>query len=582
MKTKLLFALFIFSAPVILHAQNMGKQAVMNPDGTLSVENIELPYTSERPENSDFELLWRYGNVADMTFKNTRGLTLADLDNDGVEEIIYGIKNTLYAFKGDGTILWQRTLSGLITLPPTAVDLNGDGTTEIVVNTGGNPPAGRVYLLDSEGNDISGWPLNFEDHWMINAPAVADLDGDGIMEIVTGERVASNIGHVHAIKMDGTPLNDNWPVTINATPAFTPSIGDVNGDGTPNIVIAASQGTMYVFNTQGENLDGFPVATPNISYSYQSPILADLDGNGTLSIVGSNHGDNPAFYVMEHDGTYRDGWPIPIEDWTYSPPTVIDWNDDGVMEIFMADRLTNWDRSPRPTIYGFDPDGGTLPNFPLDMSGGTEGVISVADVNNDGVLDIVFPSTITDNDGYGYIHAYSLDGSGAVDGFPLRPYGFTYMNGAVMGDVDGDGNLDITFNSYTIYDSSGIDSTWVQVHNLNVPYNPERIKRNGYKGDNTRDGLVIPEAIVGIADQPLLTGIRLFPNPSDGILRFTLSSPLENASVTVYALDGKEVYSEKGSWKTETAIDLKYLAKGLYIVKISDGQRSFVEKWICK
>lgn len=582
MKTKLLLALFLFPMTGIVFAQEQGKQAIMHPDGTFSVEAIELPYNSERPADSDFEMLWRFGEVADGTFKNTRGVTLADLDNDGNEEILYGIKNTLYAFKGDGTILWQRTLSGLITLPPTAVDLDDDGSIEIVVNTGGNPPAGRVYLLDSEGNDLPGWPLNFDDHWMINAPAVADLDGDGILEIITGERIASQEGHVHAIKMDGTPFNDNWPVTINATPAFTPSIGDVNGDGEPNIVIAASQGTMYVFDMQGEPIDGFPVTTPGISYSYQSPILADLDGEGKLSIIGSNHGNNPSFYVMEFDGSYRNGWPIPLQDWTYSPPTVIDWNDDGVLEIFMADRLTNLDRSPRPTIYGFNPDGQMLPNFPIDVSGGVEGVISVADVNNDGVLDIIFPSTITDDEGYGYIHAYSLDGSGAVEGFPLRPYGFTYMNGAVLGDVDGDGMMDMTFNSYTLFHSSGVDSTWVQVHNLNVPYDPEKIRRNGYKGDNTRDGLVESEAIVGISDQHVLPGINIYPNPSEGILRFTMTSPIENAALTIYTMDGKVVHREKGLLNSSSAIDVKHLANGIYIIKISDGERHFIVKWIKK
>jgi hypothetical protein len=50
---------------------------------------------------------------------------------------------------------------------------------EIAVNTGGVPNAGRMYLLDPTGTDLPGWPLNFSDHWMINAPALADVDGDG-------------------------------------------------------------------------------------------------------------------------------------------------------------------------------------------------------------------------------------------------------------------------------------------------------------------------------------------------------------------------------------------------------------------
>ena len=580
MKTKLLFPLCFLTAIVQMQAQDRGKSAFMHPDGTFTVEAINLPYSSQKTQTSEFDLLWRYGNVANPTFKNSRGVTLADLDNDGNDEVLYGINKTLYAFNGDGSILWERTLSGIITLPPTAVDLDGDGTIEIVVNTGGSPPAGRVYLLDSQGNDLPGWPLNFDNHWMINAPAVSDLDGDGTMEIITGERVTSNEGHVHALKMDGTPLNVNWPVTINATPAFTPSIGDVNGDGELNIVIAASQGTMYVFDLDGQPIDGFPVTTPNVSYSYQSPILADLDGEGKLSIIGSNHGDNPGFYVMEHDGTYREGWPIPLEGWTYSPPTVVDSNLDGSLEIYMADRLTNFDRSPRPTIYGFDPDGNNLPNFPLDMSGGTEGVISVADVNNDGVMDIIFPSTITDDDGYGYLHAYSLDGSGAVDGFPLRPYGFTYMNGAVLGDVNGDGMMDITYNSYTLFDASGVDSTWVQVRNLNVPFNPEKILRNGYKGDNTRDGLVDPEVTVGISNQYLLSGISIFPNPSEGILHFKLKAPLENGTLSIFTLDGKVVYKQNVNWQDQAELDMKHLKTGFYIVMLSDGKRSYVEKWI--
>lgn len=571
-----IIGLFVFA---IAPAQNQGQKASLNEDGTLSVENISLPENYGKQPQS-FDLLWRFGRPANPTFKNTRGTTLADIDNDGIDEILYGINNKLYALKGDGTILFEKTVSGTILLPPSVADLDGDGTLEIAVNTGGVPNAGRVYLLDPTGTDLPGWPLNFNDHWMINAPALADVDGDGTLDIVFGERVSSNQGFVHAVKMDGMPINANWPVEVAATPAFTPSIADVDNDGNNDVVIAASSAGMYIFDNQGQVFPGFPVVDPNVKYSYQSPILADLDDDGDLEIIGSNHGDAPGFYVMEHDGSYRPGWPIPLGGWTYSPPTVLDVDGDDVFEIFMSDRITSGTPGvPLPVIYGLDPGGNNLPNFPIEKYGGTEGVLSIADVNNDGVLDIIFPSVITEAEN-GFIHAYSLDGSGEVAGFPLRPRGFTFMNGAVLGDVDNDGLLDLTANSYTQTFGSGVDSTFVNVYNLNVPYDPDSIKRNGYKGDNTRDGFVELEQTVGIADYDLSNALNIAPNPSSGVLSFTLTRPISSAAVTVYGVDGKVVFYEEGKLETSNSYNLTHLTDGLYFVSISEGDKKFLAKWI--
>src|SRR5699024_7917730 len=143
--------------------------------------------------------------------------------------------------------------------------------------------------------------------------------------------------------------------------------------------------------------------------------------------------------------------------------------------------------------------------------GGTEGVMTIADINNDGVMEIIFPSVRTEDD-HGFIHAYSLDGSGEIDGFPKRPKGFTFMNGAVIG-ATADNKMMLVANSHTTFETP--DSTFVNVYDLNVPYDESRILSNGYKGDNTRAGLITKEEVVSTPKFSELK-IELYPNPSDG------------------------------------------------------------------
>ncbi len=584
-KHVLLSCLAIFLGINCLTAQTeIGKKAKLSENGTIEVENVQLPINESATKNKQqADVLFKFGRPTNPQVKNSRGVTLADVDNDGVDEILYGIDTTLYALEGDGTVLWEKTVLGPILLPPTAVDIDQDGDIEIIINTGYPTTVGRIYLKDNNGEDLPGWPLNFDDHWMINAPAIADVDNNGTYDIVTCERAGSSEGYVHAINIDGTPINSNWPVQVDATPAFTPSIGDVDNDGNNDVVIATSSSGMRIYDNQGQIFPNFPLADPDVSYSYQSPILADLDGDDDLEIIGSNHGNAPGFYVLNHDATYYPGWPIALGGWTYSPATVLDVDEDETFEIFMSDRNTSGDGTPLDVVYGLTPDGENLDNFPISKYGGTEGVLSIADINDDGVLEVIFPSTLTDAEGDGYIHAYSIDGSGEIDGFPLRPRGFTFLNGAVIGDVDDDGMMDLTANTYTQTFGQGIDSSYVTTYNLNVPYDESKIKRNGYKGNNSRNGLIGGDIIAGV-DEFSNASINLNPNPSNGALNLSVPVSLENASITLYTIDGKQVFSEERSIFQNEPIkyNFKDLSSGLYLVNISSGNKTFTAKWVKK
>ena len=142
--------------------------------------------------------------------------------------------------------------------------------------------------------------------------------------------------------------------------------------------------------------------------------------------------------------------------------------------------------------------------------------------------------------------------------------------------------LDLTANTYTLNFGADVDSTFVNTYNLNVPYNADKILRNGYKGDNTRDGLVTLDGTLATPDFSEAVSLSISPNPSAGILRLGLPISIEAADVKIFSIDGKVVFSETTSLteNTNQQFDLRNLKTGLYLVNVSDGKHNYTGKWI--
>lgn len=487
---KKLFTLFFVILAIAAWSQKRtAQQAWIDQDGHMQVRDVlisEADYLEMEMQKSEYEQLanWPKRIAAHPNFKNFRGVTLADITGDGMDEILVASFGRLYAYKGNGDLLWSLQLTGTAIYPPSVADVTGNGELELVQLTGGVPNNGRAYVIDKDGNVLPGWPVSIGNQWLLSAPALADLDGNGQMEIVFGVRT---VNEIHVLKADGSNFNENWPVELASIPAFTPSLGDINNDGEMNIIAGASNGTLYAFTLNAGLLPGFPVAAANTSFSYQSPLLADLDGDSLLSIVGATHGDAPQYYVRKSDGTYREGWPVAVPGggWTYSPPTLADITGDSIFEIFVSKPIGD---AVQPMLFGYNEAGEMLPGFPISKSGGLESFISVADIDGDGQHDLIFGSNMM-VDGKGFIHAWKTDGAGQLPGFPLRPDGFTFMNGANLGDVTGDGLLNLVALTYE-QTFSASDSALINVWNLGITVEEADVLFGTYKGNNTRSGLM--------------------------------------------------------------------------------------------
>jgi len=134
----------------------------------------------------DGSLRWH----APMMHKAYYSLVGVDLDQNGIKEILVADKRTaIAAFSSDGKLIWRSFLSGRgIWSAPSVGDINGDGSNEIIVTVRDKSRDGKDfswYVLDSSGRTLAGFPLEGGGY---GAPLIADIDQDGILEVVVASR----------------------------------------------------------------------------------------------------------------------------------------------------------------------------------------------------------------------------------------------------------------------------------------------------------------------------------------------------------------------------------------------------------
>ena len=421
---------------------------------------------------------------SNTTYKPMRGLALADLNNDGADEIILCHNEEINVIDGQGNVLWTQTLTGGMAQYPAAVaDIDGDGTLEIVVLTAYGNARGGFNVFSNTGEVLFSTVTN--NNPLICAPVMADLNNDGILEIIfcgRGKASASISAGIHAWNLQGEEL-DGFPFELPSTPAFTPTLADIDNDGFLEMFVSTTSALICVSHT-GEEM--YRVESNEVyKYSYQSPLVVDFEGDGNWSLVGACHGDNPNHYVRNAmTGEYRSGWPKPVSSWTYSAPTVAKNGDE--YAIFMGVS------GEGNVFYQYDMNGNVAPGFPLNLTSGIEGFVSIADIDGDGENEIITDFNLMDGN-EGYIRAWEMDGTEVTNGFPLRPQGLTYMNGANFGDINGDGQLEIVTLSY-VQSFSPDDPIYVTAYALNQPV--ENLVFGTYKGSNDRMGWIREEDVV--------------------------------------------------------------------------------------
>jgi len=379
---------------------------------------------------------------------------LADVNGDGILDLV-GLNVVVNGMElqGSATLVillgqpegsfefktsYQLTGTNFNSATFAVADINGDQKPDIVVASQGFMDSGgeiSVFLGNGDGT-FQPQRVVYSSTTTPYSVAIADLNGDGKADLAftVNGGVAVALGNG-----DGTfAAPSTYPTLGTLSPIIHPTltIGDVNGDGIPDIV---TSGISILF---GDGSGKFPKRLDYlVPYTGGGIILTDVDGNGGIDIVeraGNALIFSPSWILFDRgDGTYL-GPKVSL-----TPTGILasaDFNGDAIQD------LVSLNASGVTALVG-DGAGGFASAFQYPFNPGTPGALAsiansvvIGDFNNDGKLDFaVGYQTSSDS---GTIAVFL----GRGDGTFQTPLNVTVPPGVMAlaaGDFNGDGKLDL-------------------------------------------------------------------------------------------------------------------------------------------
>jgi hypothetical protein len=362
--------------------------------------------------------------VADVNVDGKRDLVVANYcsgscGGDGSVSVLLG--------NGDGTFQPAVTYDsgGPDTYSVAIADVNGDGKPDLVVANFGSNTVG-VLLGNGDGTfqPVVDYPSSAAGSGATcpDAVTIADVNGDGKPDLIVtnycGENYLTQEVSVLLGNGDGTfrPAVD---YDSGGQIAYSVVAADVNGDGNPDLLVAnwyassqdAGQGSVGVLLGNGDGTFQPPVAYDSGGTLPYSIAVADVNGDGKLDVAVANCAPTDSYACPNwggSGGTGVVGILLGSGDGTFQPVVTYDSGGLYATSVAIADvnadgkpdlSVTNWCASAGCGTDGVvavllgNGDGTFQPAESYDSGGGAAWSVAVADVNDDGLPDLLVGNT---------------------------------------------------------------------------------------------------------------------------------------------------------------------------------------------
>lgn len=376
---------------------------------------------------------------------------------------------------------------------PAVADIDNDGQAEVI------GAAYSLFVLNGKTGQLK-WSMALQGGRIWPGVVVADLTGDGKLEIITAES-GGYLNVVQDVNHAGKLL---WTARPTTSELRGLSVADLDGDGKLEVVVTAaigSQTNTWVYNANGSLRAGWPQLQDNSGYAWgvynDNAALGDIDGDGTKELVvpsdvhylnayeadgaripanaiygGKNWGQVGVWESLtpelrgwgECNGARAESYRANFAD---GPADILDVNGDGQNEVVVTGNVYDCSKTPYQSRYTgafifngdrtrFNSGGYDWATTPVDTGApisedynvieSAEPDPVVADLDGDGKKEILYASYD------GKLHAFWLDKT-EHGRWPYPVYDpaegfYRFASEPVVADLDNDGKAEVLFTSW--------------------------------------------------------------------------------------------------------------------------------------
>ena len=510
-----------------------------------------------------------FEQVQSIGEKDNFDVELADMDGDGdIDIFVAGNESGVSLNDGLGRFSFiglPKNVTNLLTESEIG-DVDNDGDQDVVVRDGRND---ELLLLRNAGDGVL-FPsvLMSEDLRSID---LRDFDGDGDLDLFVTRSGPDGFAEVHFNQGDGQFVKGGQEVPSGSAGQYA---GDINGDGTLDVVTLESGGQQFWLNdgngafTKGSKVENGPTGRAKVAFG-------DLDGDSDLDMLVGRR--NVHTWLNDGSGVFER---ISVLGDTPGEAVALgDIDGDGDVDAMVSNATHSneiWLNDGRGTFFLSDHDWKPTTDF-----SDTRSEVSVADLDGDGDLDAFASGRGTNvwlNDGDGRFVDSGQD-------FPI--------NRLTLGDVDGDKDLDALVRDdeldFRVYLNHGdaVFSDTDQMIGTMTRSSPKSGTLADVDGDGDLD-IVIGTSLLRNSEIWLNDGLGKFSFAheafgkgtidkialgdldGDGDMDAFVATTALNLPNTVWLNDGKGQFADSGQELGGTANDGSFATDGVELVDV-DG-----------